>query len=228
MLKYFLLLKEYSNKNNKKIRLVGHESNYMPNGIFKILCDRFCENRDVEFVDLRRGYMSYFGETHFRDSYITCANLTYTKKQFAFAVSKADMANFSDKDVDSEALSNPAASALNKKVYHRPPDSQKQVVAKIEKYRSEGRNVFCLFAHLFYDTPIDDSSASFAGMSEWISQTVEHFSDNENLLLVKPHPVEFVESEPNKRPQETLSSFLRGKINTENIILLEPHQFSNQ
>jgi hypothetical protein len=55
MLKYFLLLKEYSNKNKKKIRLVGYESSYIPNGIFKILCDRFSEERDIEFIDLRRG-----------------------------------------------------------------------------------------------------------------------------------------------------------------------------
>ncbi len=54
MLKYFLLLKEYSKKSNKKIKLVGHESNYMPNGIFKMLCDRFSEDRDIEFVDLQR------------------------------------------------------------------------------------------------------------------------------------------------------------------------------
>ena len=94
MLKYFLLLKEYARKNNKKIRLVGHESNYMPNGIFKILCDRFSENRDIEFVDLQRGYISYFGEHHFKESFITCTNLTNTKKQFAIAVSKAEMDNF--------------------------------------------------------------------------------------------------------------------------------------
>ena len=226
MLKYFLLLKEYAQKNNKKIRLVGHESNYMPNGIFKILCDRFSENRDIEFIDLRRGYMSYFGEHHFRDSYITCANLTNTKKQFAFAVSKADMENFYDKDIEAKVLSNPAAEALNKEVYHKPPARQKALIAAMQKYRSEGKNIFCLFAHLFYDTPIDDSSASFAGMSDWILQTIKHFSNKEDLLLVKPHPVEYVASEPNKRPQETLSSFLQGKIKAENIILLEPHQFS--
>jgi hypothetical protein len=226
MLKYFLLLKEYAQKHDKKIRLVGHESNYMPNGIFKILCDQFSENRDIEFVDLRRGYMSYFGEHHFRDSFITCANLTNTKKQFAFAVSKADMENFSDKDIDPEVLSNPAARALKKQVYHRPPARQKEVIAEMQKYRSKGKKIFCLFAHLFYDTPIDDSSASFAGMSEWILQTIEHFAGKEDLLIVKPHPVEYVESEPNKRPNETLSSFLKNKINTENIILLEPHQFS--
>jgi len=226
ILKYFLLLKEYSKKNKKKIRLVGHESNYMPNGIFKILCDRFSENRDIEFVDLRRGYISYFGRHHFRDSYITCANLTNTKKQFAFAVSKAEMENFCDKDIDAEVLSIPAARAIDKKVYHKPPARQKAVFAAIQKYRSEGKNIFCLFAHLFYDTPIDDSSASFAAMSEWILQTSEHFADKNDLLLVKPHPVEYVESEPNKRPQETLSSFLQNKINAENIILLEPHQFS--
>ncbi len=226
MLKYFLLLKEYAQKNNKKIRFVGHESNYMPNGIFKILCDQFCEDRDVEFVDLRRGYMSYFGEHHFRDSYITCANLTNTKKQFAFAVSKSDMDNFCDHDINANALANPAASALKKNVYHQPPANQKLVLERMQKYRSEGKKIFCLFAHLFYDTPIYDNSPAFEGMGEWILKTVEHFSNKADMLLIKPHPVEYVESEPNKRPNETLSSFLTDRINTENIILLTPHQFS--
>ena len=226
MLKLFLLLKEYSKTKNKRIRLVGHESNYMPNGIFKILCDQLSEDRDIEFVDLRRGYMSYFGEHHFRDSYITCANLTNTKKQFAFAVSKSDMENFCDNDINAKALANPAASALDKKVYSRPPASQEHVIGMMKRYRSKGKNIFCLFAHLFYDTPIDDKSSAFAGMGEWILQTIEQFSNKEDLLLIKPHPVEYVESEPNKRPNETLSSFLKDKIDTENIILLEPHQFS--
>jgi hypothetical protein len=226
MLKYFLLLKKYSKKTNKKIRIVGHESNYMPNGIFKILCDQFSEDRDIEFVDLRRGYMSYFGEHHFRDSYITCANLTNTKKQFAFAVSKADMESFRDKDVGVEVLSNPAASALKKNVHHQSLESQKYVIETMQKYRSEDKNIFCLFAHLFYDTPIYDNSPSFEGMCEWILKTIDHFAEKEDLLIVKPHPVEYVENEPNKRPQETLSSFLKDKINAQNIVLLEPHQFS--
>jgi hypothetical protein len=38
--------------------------------------------------------------------------------------------------------------------------------------------------------------------------------------------VEFVKNEPKKRPNETLASFLEGKIAAENIIMLEPHQFS--
>ncbi len=226
MLKYFLLLKEYSKKSNKKIKLVGHESNYMPNGIFKMLCDRFSEDRDIEFVDLQRGYISYFGEHHFRDSYITCASLTNTKKQVAYVVSKAEMDNFYEKDIDFIALSKPVANALNKKVYKTPPASQKVITETIQMYRNEGKNIFCLFAHLFYDTPIDDKSSAFQGMCDWILQTIEHFSNKKDLLLLKPHPVEYVKSEPNKRPNETLSSFLKDKINTKNIILLEPHQFS--
>ena len=37
MFKYFSILKEYSNITNKKVKLVGYESNYMPTGIFKML-----------------------------------------------------------------------------------------------------------------------------------------------------------------------------------------------
>ncbi len=226
MLKYFLSLKEYAQKNKKKIKLVGHETNYMPNSIFKKLCDWFSEDRDIEYVDLQRGYISYFGEHHFKESYITCVNLTHTKKPFPIVFSKSDMQSFCDKDIDAEALSNPVVKALNKKVYKTPPTSQKTVIQKIQQYQSAGRNIFCLFAHLFYDTPIEDSSASFAGMCEWILQTIEHFADKEDLLIIKSHPSENIENEPGKRPQETLSSFLEGKIKTENILLLQPHQFS--
>jgi len=201
MLKYFLLLKEYSNKNKKKIRLVGYESNYMPNGIFKILCDRFSEERDIEFIDLRRGYISYFGEHHFRESYVTCANLTKTKMSFSFAVSRENMKNYDSNKIGLDELSKPISNAIKKNVYDTSAKSQKDVIEKMKKSRSQGEKVFCLFAHLFYDTPVDDRSASFAGMCEWILETIRHFSEKEDLLLIKPHPVEFVKNEPKKKTE---------------------------
>jgi len=226
LLEYFLLFKDYTHKNNKKIRLVGFETSFIPNGVFKILCDHLSEDRDVEFIELRRGYIYYFGNHHIRDSYITLANLTKTKKPYAFTVSRQEMAAFEASSIDFDKLSKPISNALNKGVYSKPPESQVRVIKLKEEYKSQGKKIFCLFSHLFYDTPVDDNSSAFNGMCEWISETIKYFSRERDLLLIKPHPVEFMKGEPKKTPNETLASFLSDTKLPENIIMLDPHQFT--
>ena len=226
LLKYFLLLKDFSRKHNKKIRLVGWEVNYIPNGVFKILCDHLTHNRDIEYIDLERGYVSYFGKHHFRDSYITCSNLTKSKAEFAFPVLKEELAEFDPGDIDLRELMKPASKALEKTIYSNVSDDQKRIIKTIENYRSTHKKVFVLFAHLFYDTPIDDTSPAFHGMCDWIEATVAYFNDKEHLLLIKPHPSEIREDEPEKQPDERLASFLSNIELPENVVLLEPRLFT--
>jgi hypothetical protein len=63
-------------------------------------------------------------------------------------------------------------------------------------------------------------------MCEWIAETVKYFKSNENLLLIKTHPGEFIEDQPNRTPTETLASFLKGTELSENIIILERDAFT--
>jgi len=87
----------------------------------------------------------------------------------------------------------------------------------ITDYRSNGKNIFVLFGHLFYDVGVDDSSFSFPDMSTWIRETILYFKDSEDLLLLKPHPVETL-----KETDETLYSFAKPLISSDNIRILNP------
>jgi hypothetical protein len=226
LLKYFLLLKHYSKNNNKKIRLVGWEIFYIPNGIFKMLCDKFSENRDIEFIELASGYISYFGQHHLKASYISCSNLTKTKSSSAWVVSKEEFAATDTNNIELDELLKPVSGALEKHAPHQIPDNQMEVIKIVENYRSQGKKIFVLFAHLFYDTPLNDKSSAFDGMGDWIERTVEYFQRKEDLLLIKPHPVEFRKEFPKKTPNETLASFLSDTKLSDNIIVLEPHLFT--
>jgi len=226
LLKYFLLLKDYSNKTAKKIRFVGWEISYIPNGVFRMLCDQLSQNRDVEFIALDRGNMGYFGQHHWRESFIAAANLTRKKASFGWAVLKEELVEVDDKEIELDKLMKPVSQALEKNIYDRIPDRQKNVIKIIEKYKSNGKKVFVLFAHLFFDTPVNEETPAFKGMCEWIEETVNYFRGKEDLLLIKPHPSEDRKDEPKKQPNETLASFLRDTILSENIIILEPRLFS--
>lgn len=226
LLKYFLLLKEYSQIHNKKIRFVGWEVSYIPNGIFKFLCDQLSQDRDVEFIELERGYIVYFGQHHLRESFITCANLTPKQLQFGLVILKDELARIQDEEIELDELLKPLSNAVEKKIYSKIPDNQEIVINKIRDYKSRGKKVFVLFAHLFYDTPVDDESPAFHGMGDWINETVKYFHGKEDLLLIKPHPSESREDLPEKNPNETIESFLRDARLSKNIIILEPRLFA--
>ena len=226
LLKYFLLLKDYSQTNEKKIRLVGFESEYVPNGVLKMLCEQSADNRDIEFIELRRGYISYFGHHHQRDSYIYLSNLTNTKTASGLAVSKEELAGFDEKSYNLEELLRPVSNALVKDMDYIPSDKQKKIIKMMGDYKGRGRKVFVLFPHVFYDTPADDKSKVFNDMCEWIMETVKYFDGKGDLLLIKPHPAEFIKDQPKKTPTETPASFLSGIELPENVIILERDLFT--
>ena len=226
LLKYFLLLKEYARIYNKKIRFVGWEVSYIPNGIFKFLCDELSQERDVEFIELERGYIIYFGQHHLRESFITYSNLTKAKVPFGLVISRDELAVIAEEEIDLHKLYRPLSNAVEKKIYSEIPANQEKIIQTIQAYKSRGKKVFVLFAHLFYDTPVDDESSAFNGMGDWIKETVEYFRGKEDLLLIKPHPSELRKDLPKKAPNETVASFLHDTTLSENIIILEPRLFT--
>jgi hypothetical protein len=227
-----MLFRDYSKNTAKKIRFVGFEKDYIPNAIFKILCDQISDQGNLEFIELRRGYVYYFQKDslreshHFRSSYVTCANLTRTGLIYSFGISKDEILQFNENDVDYDELVAPISNAIEKQIYAEKPENQKDILAKIKQYKDLGRNVFILFSHLFYDTPVDDASPAFDGMCTWIKETIQYFKNSEDLLLIKPHPAEFIKDDPKKTPTETLKSYLSDIPFSENIIMLDPHQFT--
>ncbi len=226
LLKYFLLLKDYSHKNGKKIRLVGFESDYVPNGVLKMLCEQSTYNRDIEFIELRRGYMSYFGQHHQRASYVYSSNLTNSKVEVGLSVSKDELTGFDEQGLELGKLINPVSNALTKDMDYVPSDRQREIIKIIEDYKGRGRKAFVLFPHVFYDTPVDDKSEAFNDMCEWIMETIKYFGEKDDLLLIKPHPAEFIKDQPKKTPTETLASFLSDTELPENTIILKRDLFS--
>ena len=226
ILKYFSLFKDYSKKNQKKIRFVGFEVDYIPNGILRMLCEQSSHNNDIDFIELRRGYISYFGQHHHRASYVSMSNLSKTKMESGLAVSKQELAGFDKNSFDLDELLKPVSNALAKDMGYTPSDGQLKTIKTIEDYRSQGKKIFVLFAHVFYDTPLDDDSKVFIDMCEWIMETITYFRGKEDLLLIKPHPAEFVKDQPKKTPTETIASFLSDTELSENIIILERDLFT--
>lgn len=226
LLKHFFSLKRYAQKHQKKMRLVGFEPEYVPNGILKMLCDQFTYKRDVEYIEVGRGYKYYFGQHHPKESFIFYNNLTKTGAEAGLTITKQEWAGKDDKEVESAELLKPISSALEKSSLYKIPSSQQKVIERLENYRSKGKKIFVLLSHVFYDTPVNDKSEAFTGMCEWLTETVKYFHGKEDLLLLKPHPAEFLTEQPQTAPNETLASFLGDTELSKNILLLNIHQFT--
>jgi hypothetical protein len=102
--------------------------------------------------------------------------------------------------------------------------SDNSIAGRIAEARRMGRPVYCLYAHLFYDRPIQDRTELFDGMLDWIAQTVEMFRSIDALLLLKPHVVE--RAIPNaKLPRQRLADFVATLSPPDNVIVLPVDQF---
>lgn len=220
LLNYFLLLKDFSVKNKKKVRIIGCEANYIPNSVFLYLCRLMSDKRDIEFIDFGRGYMHYFGH-HFRDSYLTAINTTYDNVDSRHAITEREFKHFKNQKISEDHFSALEKALLRIKSV-RTNEKKCQALDKIMQYRKAGKPVFVLFAHVFFDVSIDDQSPSFKDMSSWIAETIKYFRDKDWLLVLKPHPAEIRKDYPRKEPVEKLAEFVKDIPQTPNIMLLEP------
>lgn len=228
LLFYVKLLKKFARDNQKQIKIIGWEYNYIPNGFFRLVCDELSNNRDIEYIEISRGYKHYFGcpSTH---NFFTTVNFTrvefenknsISKKQIMEVIQSVDHEEFF-KIIDNKFCKKNSFSDYN--------SNQKNIINKCNKYLQNGKYVFVLFAHLFYDNPIFDSSPAFHDMCDWIKYTIRIFNSNESLLILKPHPKE-LRSNPDTIPNETLESFINTYYESlpNNIILLNPKDFKLQ
>lgn len=225
LLDYVMRLKTLAKEKGVAVKLVGWESDYIPNGVFRLLSDGLTQDGDIEYCDLGRGYPYYFGQ-YFRESYISAANCTRTGACDRLIVMRDEFEDFVRTGEDPSEMEQSMAKVLAN--MQKAPDTpaKDEIVQAVDASRAKGQSVFVLFAHAFYDMPIDDTSPSFGDMCHWISETVETFKGREDLLLLKPHPIEVWTDEPQKEPKETLASFLGERIDgKDNIILLPPRLF---
>ena len=218
-------LKKFALANQKKIRFVGWEVNYIPNGVFRILCENLSTDGTMELIELERGYMHYFGHS-IKDSYVACGNLTKTQAPASWVMNKKEFDASKSLALDTKAIEVALDASIKKKGNPSETETSKRIYRTIERYHEAGKKIYVLFAHLFYDKPIDDQSAGFDGMCDWVDETIKLFDESEHLLLLKPHPVEIRVAHPKKIPNETLASYLEDKALGDNIVLLPPDLFS--
>ncbi len=215
LMDYFQMFKAYAREHGKRIKLVAWESGYVPNGVFFILCRELSENRDVEFVDLYLGYTRYMS-SHFHSVDLLASNRTlkrmptrYSRQREEFLASLAC--------TDQGGLEAFAKGFLKPSAEWEPSPEQRKALDWITNHAGQGRRVFLLLGHLFFDTSLNEDKGSFTGMSEWVRKTVEFFKGRDDILVLKPHPMETV-----RLPRQTLESFVRPMGLTENMLLLPP------
>jgi len=225
LLDYFFMLKKYAADNGLKVRFVGWEDDFIPNGVFNFLCHRFSEDRDVEYVSVARGYGAYFGD-HYHNSRVVVTNLTYPFRDNNLMLVDSELKVLRERYSVDDVVLDDVRNILHVDDVSVLNDEQLRVVDKIKHYKNRGGRVFVLFSHLFYDTVMDDSSCCFDDMCSWIRESISFFRDGKDLLVLKPHPVEISNSVLS--PNETLGSFLKSNdiVLSDNMLLLPARLFS--
>ena len=223
MLQIYFILNDYAKDNNIIVKIVGWESWYIPNGVFRIANEQLKDDTNIEFIDVALGYMHYFNK-YFRDSYFTVVNYAYDKVSTRVEVKKEDIER-----AQGEVSYNNAQSSIMKAIERNSRivsirKGGSALLNKIKLFKNNNKKIFVLFAHVFYDVTLDDSSNAYSNMCEWIVDTVKYFAAKGDLLLLKPHPAERLIGESQKEPNETLSSFYENYIGKkyDNIQVLEP------
>lgn len=227
LLQYLMLMKKFSKEKKKEIRIIGWEYNYIPNGFFNISCKELVENRDVEYIDISRGYKHYFGG-HSRQSFFSAVNLTQSEYRNRNSISKNQVLQII-KNVDKKEIEKPINIVFNKaKKSRQISNEQKPIIDKCKNFLKDENNVFVLFSHLFYDNPVYDCTNAFKDMCDWINYTIKIFNNSKDLLLLKPHPKEIRLDIPEAQPNETLESYIKETYSSlpSNIILLKPRTFN--
>jgi hypothetical protein len=221
---YFKLLEDYALKTKKKVFICGWESLYPPGAIFKKLCDQAYSYSDhIQYIDLNRGYMHYFHDFPVNSNFIAFANLTRTGFTGRLGIPGSTLGEIADPESALADGKKYMVSALSKHTNHPDSPEKQNTLALIHHFKQKGRRVFALFSHLFYDTPVNDTSPAFSDMCEWLVETAKWFSETDDLLLLKPHPAE-LRSRTNQT--ETLSDFVTEYITSTNIHLLHHNEFS--
>jgi hypothetical protein len=226
LLAYFYKLRKYAKITCKQFRICGWESDYIPNGVFATLCENVDRGKNLQYIDLNRGYMHYFGATP-NSSYIAVANLTQDKLPSRLAITRNEFNRFKHDDQAFENAAQSIEKALNKDDHL---NSRERIIEKnnlkhlAKDFQDRGHKVYVLYAHLFYEAL--DLSPAFSSMREWIITTIKFFQDRQDLLLLKPHPAEFCPDAPYKEPNEKLYDMVVPYLGAGNIKFMHPSLFN--
>ena len=225
MMAYFNCLHEVALRDRKQVIVCGWETNYVPSSVFAKLCALKEPGGCVRYLDLNRGYMHYFNKNARLSSYVAFADLTRRNVSSRMIVSREQLEEMPLGRSSLRRARRFMRAALKKKTHCQRWEERKEVLGLTKDCRRRGNRVYVLFAHLFYDTGVMETSRSFADMTDWILATIDYFRATNDLLLLKPHPAEIRLDSPRKNPTETLASLTEGKIDARNMRVLHPFTF---
>ncbi|MCK4799088.1 MAG: hypothetical protein KAT05_17070, partial [Spirochaetes bacterium] len=133
LLKYFFLLQTYALKNEINIRIVGREPSYIPDGLFKTVCSKFSINREIEYIDLGRGYMHYFG-LPMVSSYVAVTNSTKNNGIGRLVITNDEFKKFREKQINKKKMTVAIDKVLMNRQKRGKSKNKKQVVKRISEY----------------------------------------------------------------------------------------------
>jgi hypothetical protein len=239
IVRYCQLLYNFAQREQITIKIIGWESSYLPHGLFNQFClsDINQENR-LEYINIGTQYGHYFRGIDAFPYYIGACNHTrrstfrkYSgfdkehQKLFERTQNDQELLNEIQAELDRELKQN--IFGISNKELNLEDEDPKGLKSHIERTHQSDRNVFCLFSHQFYDVPLYDHSELYDDMCEWIDDTIDIFSDREDLLILKPHPGESGHANEDNEPNTKLAEYIRDVSDIENIILTDPGEYSS-
>lgn len=225
----FERLVAYQRETGNPVKIVGREYHYMPNNVLQELCDFHSENEaiDIEFVYLGRGGMTVFGGP-MNDTNIAAFNMTPKKLEEWYELDKESWEEIRHDDAVLEKglhYMSLATERAKGEVIYTP--EEKVLLDTLAENKKSGRRAYVLCAHVPYDSAVHDHRAGFEGQIDWLRTTIDVFRNRDDILILKPHPHQYIPYQPGRIPNETLEEqVLRCGPLPDNIYILSPRLIS--
>lgn len=227
-------LTEYSLKNKKKLKFIGWEGNYFPNGIINEFCRSQQNIGEFEYFNLALSNNTMLN-CNKRDPNITISNFTKSKSNLQFKYNREEiLKNIAGKK--REELNIEIEKAIDSKKnridscngFKKNPENVHSTLKLVDEFRKKGKKIFVALPHRFNDF-VYKLESPFESIYEWLSFIVEYCIKQDDLLILKPHPIESTNDMFHK-PKLLLKEYINSinRSYSKNIIVVEPFDFTIQ
>ncbi len=213
--------------HSKKITLLLSDPVSIPNGIFIRYFHKYASSGLINIYTFGYSYRIYHnkGETHGSTFMMNKYNKDYFHYYYA---DQNDFEKWYNKHGHKEKN---AVIKFCENIFFSQHDNKyfKKISENsliISNAKKNNIPIYCLFAHLSYDRPVYDKTECFDDMYDWIIKTIDILSNQNCLLLIKPHTMEYFLADK-KKPKELLSDLINKNSLPKNIILLESNEYKS-
>jgi hypothetical protein len=225
------LRKETANRGIP-VRFVSANWQFPPVAAYRIYCETYGKDANMEFVACSPGYENYYsnlGEAFSNTAAVlnitahptTRAPFLPIKERFeAWLANQDHQAILQDSQVHSWIKADRAG------VSQTRVTAAANIVRRVESHRAKGGKVICVFGKIVYDLSVPYTGGpAHRDMADWINHTVAAAKNAPNtLVLIKPHPHE-LRYEIAGRPDQYFLDMIKQPI-PPNVILLEHRWFN--